>query len=69
MREHRAVCGGFILTHSAPTAGTAVSWAPGTLCGLGAEDGPQRQRGPPGGGKATRCGGIATRLNFTLEER
>ena len=26
-----AVCGRFILTLSAPTAGTAVSWLPGTL--------------------------------------
>ena len=36
-------------------------WVPGTLCGLGAEYGPQRKRGPHGGGKAARCGGIAPR--------
>ncbi len=36
-------------------------WVPGALCGLGAEYGPQRKRGPHGGGKAARCGGNAPR--------
>ena len=31
MRAYRAVCGGLVPTLSAPTAGTAVSWAPGRL--------------------------------------
>ena len=31
MRAYRAVCGGLVPTLSAPAAGTAASWLPGTL--------------------------------------
>ena len=80
MRAYRAVCGGLVPTLSAPTAGTAVSWAPETLlAGFTPAEVWRNRRSEreqsklacyaePQGGKA-RQGLIAARLNYTAEER
>ena len=49
---------------SAPTAGTAVSWAPGRLCGVFAEYGPQLCEDRTQSKNDARPGGIAARFDY-----